>query len=114
MLAGNKVLEDQHTIQQEGIVDNDQFLICKKRRNMTSHVRKSFSYSTKGPDLQLIKKCTEHLGIELILLYYFFFLCNYVYQISKYHFKFFFFLFFYQINISTFYGEGLRHIEYKS
>jgi len=63
MLAGNKVLEDQHTIQQEAIVDDDQFLICRKRRNVTSHFRKSFSYSSKGPDLQLIKKCSEHTGI---------------------------------------------------
>lgn len=63
MLAGNKVLEDQHTIQQEGIVDDDQFLICRKRRNV-NHFRKSFSYSSKGPDLQLIKKCTEHLTEE--------------------------------------------------
>ena len=72
MLAGNKVLEDQHTIQQEGIVDDDQFLICKKRRNMTSHVRKSFSYSSKGPDLQLIKKCTEHLGMlnNIVLIFF--------------------------------------------
>jgi len=55
MLAGNKVLEDQHTIQQEAIVDDDQFLICRKRRNVTSQ--------SKGPDLQLIKKCSEHTGI---------------------------------------------------
>lgn len=64
LLAGNKVLEDQHTIQQEGIIDDDQFLICRKRRNITSHFRKSISYSSKGPDLQLIKKCSEHLGDE--------------------------------------------------
>jgi len=64
MLAGNKVLEDQHTIQQEGIVDDDQFLICRKRRSVTSHFRKSFSYSSKGPDLTLIKKCTEFFEEE--------------------------------------------------
>lgn len=63
-LAGHRVLEDQHTIEQEGIIDDDQFLICRKRRNVTSHFRKSMSYSSKGPDLQLIKKCSEHLGEE--------------------------------------------------
>ena len=84
MLAGNKVLEDQHTIQQEGIVDDDQFLICKKRRNMTSHVRKSFSYSSKGPDLQLIKKCTEHLGMLNNIVFNFFFYINKGISVIKY------------------------------
>lgn len=64
LLNGNKVLEDQHSMQQEGIVDDDQFLICRKRRNVTNHFRKSISYSSKGPDIQMIKKCSEHVGDE--------------------------------------------------
>jgi len=62
LLSPRRVLEDQHTIEQEGIIEGDQFLVSHKRRTVSIPFRKGMS--TKGPDQQIIKTCTEHLGEE--------------------------------------------------
>jgi len=64
LLSPRRVLEDQRTIEQEGILEDDHFVVCPKRRNVMSPFRKSTSYSSKGPDIAHIKKCTEYLGDE--------------------------------------------------
>lgn len=65
LLSPRRVLEDQRTIEQEGIVEDDQFIVCSKRRwNGSSPFRKNNSYSSKGPDCAVIKKYTEFLGNE--------------------------------------------------
>jgi len=57
-----RVLEDQHTIEQENILEGDQFIVSHRRRNIGNPFRKTIS--SKGPDLQTIKVYTEHLGEE--------------------------------------------------
>lgn len=63
LLSSRRALEDQRTVEQEGVDEGDYFLICTKRRwNGSSPFRKNSSYSNKGPDYCLIKKYTEFLG----------------------------------------------------
>lgn len=62
LLSPCRVLEDQHTIEQEAILDGDQFLVLQKRRSNATSFRKGVS--NKGPDQDTIKACTEHLGNE--------------------------------------------------
>lgn len=64
LMFPRRVLEDGRTVEQEGIVEDDHFIVCLKRRNLGNPFRKSASFINKGPDLQLIKKCTEYLGEE--------------------------------------------------
>jgi len=62
LLSPRRVLEDQHTIEQEGIIDGDQFLVSHKRRSTSIPFRKGMT--SKGPDQLMIKTCTDHLGEE--------------------------------------------------
>ena len=64
LLSPRRVLEDQHTIEQEGIVDGDHFLVSHKRRSTAIPFRKGVT--SKGPDQLIIKSCTEHLGESLL------------------------------------------------
>jgi len=62
LLSPRRVLEDQRTIEQEGIIEGDLFIVTHRRKNISSPFRKGSS--SKGPDLQTIKACTEYLGEE--------------------------------------------------
>lgn len=62
LLSPRRVLEDQHTIEQEGIIEGDQFLVSHKRRSNSLPFRKGMA--SKGPDQHMIKACTEYLGEE--------------------------------------------------
>ncbi|XP_047131066.2 ubiquitin-associated domain-containing protein 1 isoform X1 [Hydra vulgaris] len=63
LLSPRRVLEDQKTIEQEGLIDDDRFLIFPKRKD-AGNPFKYTSSSIKGPDLPAIKKATLHIGEE--------------------------------------------------